>query len=102
MCCILLLVSFGLFLRDQAAGASAHQNQLASATAVAPIDSIANRQHGQPRRFIDSAADSLRAPFDSIVHSSSPWVDRGLPTLFGLVVYGLGMGFVARFASGRP
>jgi hypothetical protein len=94
-----LSVSFALFARDQLAGASAHQNQMAAGTPVAPISS--NAPHGQPRRFIDSAAHSLSVPFASIVNSTSPWVDHGVPTLLGFIVYGMGLGFVARFSSGR-
>jgi hypothetical protein len=102
LCCALLLVSFALFARDQAAGASAHQQTvLASGAAVGSGGPGTSRPQGQPRRFIDGAASNLTAPFTSIVKSSSPWVDHGLPTLFGLVVYGVGLGFVARFSSGR-
>jgi hypothetical protein len=102
VCCALLLASFALFAHDQAAGASAHQqNELASAPAVAPSAPAASRPPGQPRRFIEGAASNLTAPFRSIVKSSSPWVDHGLPTLFGLIVYGVGLGFLARFSSGR-
>jgi len=58
--------------------------------------------HGraQPRLFIDEAANVLTSPFDSIVPSDSAWVDHILPTLFSLLVYGVGLGFVARYTSG--
>jgi hypothetical protein len=99
----MLLVSFALFARDQVAGASTHQqNELASGTAVAPSAPSSKQVHAQPRRFIDDAASRLSSPFSTIVHSSNPWVDHALPTLFGLIVYGIGLRFVARFSSGRP
>jgi hypothetical protein len=101
-CCALLLVSFALFARDQVAGASAHQqSELASGAAVAPSPPSTNQVHAQPRRFIDDAAGRLSSPFSTIAHSSNPWVDHGLPTLFGLIVYGIGLRFVARFSAGR-
>jgi hypothetical protein len=101
-CCVLLLASFALFAHDQAAGASVHQqNELASTPAVSPNPPSSTQRHGQPRRFIDGAAGNLTAPFSSIVKSSSPWVAHGVPTLIALLVYGVGLGFVARFSSGR-
>jgi hypothetical protein len=100
--CLLLVASFALFAHDQVAGASAHQqNELTSGPAVAPSAPAPARPPGQPRRFIDAAAGRLSSPFSSVVHSSNPWVDHGLPTLFGLIVYGLGLRFIARFSSGR-
>jgi hypothetical protein len=101
-CCAILLASFALFAHDQAAGASARQqNELASGATVAPSAPATSQPTGQPRRFIQGAAGNLLRPFRSIVKSSSPWVDNGLPTLFGLIVYGVGLGFLARFSSGR-
>lgn len=98
--CALILVSFTLFARDQAAGASAQQQQteLASAPPVAPSQP---HPHGQPRRLIDGAASALTTPFNSIVRSNNAWVDHGLPTVFALIVYGAGLSFVARFVSTR-
>ena len=96
-CCGLVLCSFVLFARDQLAGASANQqNSLVAGSAKAPP-----KQHrGQPRRFIDGAAHDLTSPFESIVQSSDSWVTHGLPTLFAMIVYGGGLGFLARYSSG--
>jgi hypothetical protein len=97
VCCGLVLVSFTLFARDQLAGASAHQqNSLVSGSAKAPP-----AQHrGQPRRFIDGAAHDLISPFSAIVGSNNDWVTRGVPSIFALLVYGVGLGYLARFSSG--
>jgi hypothetical protein len=97
VCCGFVLVSFTLFARDQLAGASAHQqNELAAGSATAPP---AHRR-GRPRRFIDSAAHDLISPFSSIVQSNNEWVTHGAPTIFALLVYGVGLGYLARFSSG--
>ena len=51
---------------------------------------------------IDDADDVLVAPFAPVVSSSeSSWVQRGVPTLIALIVYGFGLSFLARFAKGR-
>ena len=41
------------------------------------------------------------APFDAIVESTNQWVKHGLPAVFALLVYGLGLGYLARYASVR-
>ena len=99
-CSLLVIVSFTLFALDQVGGASSHQAaQIApSAPIVTPPPTT---QHGQPRRFIDGAAHVLTGPFDGIVPSDDGWVNHGIPSLFAILVFGGGLGFLARFASGR-
>jgi hypothetical protein len=100
-CCALVVASFAMFMRDQLSGASQHQVQeiATSATAAGPLD-IQQVHHGQPRQFIDDAASTLTSPFKSIVQSNSQWVQHGVPTLIALLVYGGGLGYLARFTSG--
>jgi len=98
---MLLVASFALFARDQLAGASKHQqNELAVGAITSPGLVPPKTQHAQPRRFIDGAAHTLTSPFSSIVQSTSPWVTRGLPTIFALLIYGVGIGYLARYSSG--
>jgi hypothetical protein len=97
ICCGFVIASFALFTRDQLVGASAHQqNALVSGSAKGPP-----AQHrGKPRKFIDSTAHDLLSPFSSIVQSNDQWVTHGIPTVFGLLVYGAGLGFLARYSRG--
>lgn len=100
-CCALVLASFALFAKDQLAGASAHQQrELASGTTIVLGMPAASRPVAQPRRFIDGAATTLDAPFASIVQSDSLWVSRGVPVIFAVLVYGVGLGYLARYSSG--
>jgi hypothetical protein len=100
-CSALVVASFALFARDQLAGASAHQQtELASGGPVSPGTLPSSHQVAQPRRFIDSAAKTLDSPFASIVQSDSEWVIHGVPTIFALLVYGVGIGYLARYSSG--
>jgi len=102
VCCGFVLASFGMFARDQLAGASANQqNAIATNVPTKPAEGPTGTHHGQPRRFIDSAAKSLISPFSSIVQSSDQWVNHGIPTFFGLLVYGFGLGFLARYSRGN-
>jgi hypothetical protein len=100
VCCTLVCVSFALFARDQVAGASKHQqNELVSTAPASTGTPVAVHHTGQPRAFIDSAAHTLTSPFTSLVHSNNDWVTHGFPAAVALLVYGLGLGFLARFAQ---
>jgi hypothetical protein len=102
VCCGLVIVSFALFARDQLAGASEHQQTelVAGPTQTGSSTPRAAHHPAQPRRFIDGAASALTSPFRSLVHSGSAWVSHGVSTLLALLVYGVGLGFLARYSRG--
>ena len=102
VCCALIVASFAMFARDQLAGASQHQQTELVAGAHPTVASSTPVKHGQPRRFIDSAATTLSTPFDAIAQSTNLWVKHGLPAVFALLVYGLGLGYLARYSAARP
>jgi hypothetical protein len=68
----------------------------AAATALSG-EEAREQQHGELREAIDDANDVLLAPFDNLVGSSNVWVEHGLPTLLGLLLYGVGLGMLANF-----
>jgi hypothetical protein len=99
--CGLVGGSFVMFARDQLAGASKHQqNELASSSVAATPAPKPIAKEEQPRRTIDTAAHALISPFSSIVQSDSQWVQRGLPTIVALLIYGGGIGYLARYSRG--
>ncbi len=55
------------------------------------------QQHGTLREAIDDANDVLLDPFDGLVDSTNAWVRHGVPTLLGLLLYGVGLGMLANF-----
>jgi hypothetical protein len=102
LCCAFVVMSFAMFARDQMAGASEHQQtELVAGANTSTTPTAITHRHSQPRRFIDDAAKTLTSPFSAVVKSSNPWVDHGLPTILALVAYGVGLGYLARFASVR-
>lgn len=100
-CCTLVCASFVLFAHDQVAGASKHQQNELVAGASSTPGTARSKPHrvGEPRRFIDNATHTLTSPFTSVVSSPNPWVKHGIPTVIALLVYGIGLGFLARFAQ---
>ena len=86
-----------MFVYSETSGASNRQlAELAGqpSTPAAP----ASPDHAQPRRFVDGAARALTSPFRSLVHSSSLWALELAGVLGALLVYGFGLGFLARYA----
>jgi len=96
----LVLASFVMFARDQVAGASQKQaNAVTGPPASQPAQTEA-KPAAEPGRFIKGAASDLTSPFSSIVKSGSAWVDHGVPTILALLVYGVGLGYLARYSRG--
>jgi hypothetical protein len=102
VCCALVVVSFALFADDQIAGASQHQQQELATNGPTTVAAPSSKPHAQPRRFIDGAAKTLTSPFTSFVHSSSAWLNHGVPAVLALAGYGLGLGFIRRYTRGLP
>jgi hypothetical protein len=101
VCCGLVSISFIMFARDQIDTASIHQQNEINDKGLVPSPSNAPVHHAQPRRFIDNAAGKLTSPFRSLVsHDSSLWVREVVPTLFALLLYGVGLGYLARYSNG--
>jgi hypothetical protein len=100
ICCGLVLISFGLFALDQVSGASKHQQAELVGASTAPGVTVAHRPPAQPRRFIDDAAHALTSPFSSILQTDSQWSSEMFTTVLALLVYGVGLGYLARFSRG--
>jgi len=102
ICCTLVIASFAFFAVDQISGASSQQvAQVASGSPTPPHRSTATR-HGPIRRFVDLAAGKLTYPFHSLADSASQWANHILLLVIALAIYGVGLGYLARYASGLP
>jgi hypothetical protein len=106
---LLVVAGWGLFAIDEARSASSATTQeirgrAAAATSDPSPDQERAREaiHAKPREAIDDANDVLLAPFASVGSGSSDrWVRRSVPAALALLVYGLGLSFLARYAAGR-
>lgn len=57
------------------------------------------KRHGEVRNLIDDADDVVLRPFVGIVHSNDVWVERLLPGLLALLVFGLGLRILAGYVE---
>ena len=106
----IVLVSFGLFAIDQTREAStdtrariADSNKANDPGAAAAAEKAKERttQHSEVRNTIDDANDAITSPFQDIVTSDNIWVERTVPAVLALLLFGVGLGYVARFFKGR-
>ncbi|MBA3808507.1 MAG: hypothetical protein H0X28_08970 [Solirubrobacterales bacterium] len=93
--CLIVIASFVSFAVVQTKSASGEQAASAGGAAK-PIPSERSRHEGSVRKALDEASAELTSPFDGIIHSSSEWATRGFKLLLTLIVYGFGLGFLAR------
>ena len=97
--CLIVIVSFGLFVIDQTGSASAHQQEAVNGTNGGSASKRATppAKEDEAHKVIDEVADKLTSPFSGITAgSTSQWVIRGVGTLMALLIYGVGIGFLAR------
>ena len=103
---LIVATGFVLFALDDIDRASADsRSRIAGYTATNPSaagERERERRHGAVREMVDDANDVLLAPFAGISQDAdSRWVRRGVPALLGLLTYGAGLGFLARFTKAR-
>jgi hypothetical protein len=101
---VVVVLGFALFALDETdKGSKAQQAKLERelGTTVAPIspnaadEAVRERNQGTVREGIDDANDVLLGPFVDLVNSKSAWVNHGIPALLALLIYGVGLGFLA-------
>ncbi len=110
----IVLLGFALFAIDELdRGSQNQQNALAAElegaterpATIAPSpdeERLREQRHGDLREAIDDANDVLLAPFGGLVSSDNVWVANGVPTVLGLLLYGLLLGLLANvLPSGR-
>jgi hypothetical protein len=102
--CLVVIASFGLFVINRTSDASAHQQQVvngATSSGVgepsSPIAPDNGGRKGSARRTIDEISEAVESPFSALTEgSSSEWVIHGVDLGVALLVYGFGLGYIAR------
>ena len=103
MICLIVIASFVTFAVDQMKSASGHQREALEPTATASASSTSVPATKQPaahkspvHKVIDEASSGLTSPFSGVVSESSEWAVRSFKLLAALIVYGFGLGYLAR------
>ncbi len=97
--CAIVALAFIVFAANQTKTASNTQReQIASLSPTGGgTQTVKTSSHESGiHEALDEASNSLTSPFAGVVSNSSEWVTRGVKLLLALLVYGFGLGFVAR------
>jgi hypothetical protein len=111
---LVIVISFALFAIDQARDGSKQQvaklgSKLEPTNAATNVNQadpspLAERarekKHGDVREAIDDVNDVLVSPFSGVVDSNSIWVQRGVPSLIALLLFGVGLRILATYLPG--
>jgi hypothetical protein len=105
LCSLVLLVSFAMFASDQAdhgskqtvARIAANDNSPAPAEPAPKPD--ATKEHSGFRKAVDGANDKLVGPFKGVIATDSVWAEHIAQSVLAFLVFGVGIGFLARYAS---
>jgi hypothetical protein len=101
---LVVVIGFALFALDETdKGSKAQQAKLerelgSTAAPIAPdakVEAARERHQDSVREAVDDANDVLLAPFVDLVGSDNDWVSHGIPALLALLIYGVGLGFLA-------
>jgi hypothetical protein len=96
--CAIVIVAFAIFAIDQTKTASAQQTEAIVGTSSKPAtDGTSTAHQNGVHKAIDEASEKLTSPFAGVISSSSSeWAIHGVKLLLSLVVYGFGLGYLAR------
>jgi hypothetical protein len=101
---LVIFAGFAWFAIDETdKGSKAQQAKLerelgSSSDPIAPTahqEAVREGHHGALREGIDDVNDVLLTPFVDLIDSDNSWVNHGIPALLGLLLYGVGLGFLA-------
>jgi hypothetical protein len=100
--CLIVLASFVLFAVEQAGNASAHQQQelnsgASAGTTTTTTTSGKTKSESGLRKTIDEASSDITSPFSAATAGwKNEWAIHLTLTALALLIYGFGLGFLAR------
>jgi hypothetical protein len=77
-------------LQGSTAGAVRSQEDLDVPNPAAPVERVRERDRSSAREAIDDGNDVLASPFTGIASADSIWIQRLVPAVLGLLLFGLG------------
>ena len=96
--CLIVAASFLVFAVDQTGNASKGQKEaVSSGKELAQQEPERVKKESSVHRVLDEASSELTSPFSAAVEGvSSEWASRGIRLGLTLIVYGFGLGYLAR------
>lgn len=99
---LIVVAGFTLFAVDELTGASQRQQTWVENPGSEPGPTTPTRKpRSDVRKAIEDVNEVLLSPFEGLAQTGSAWVNHIVPTLLALLVYGLGLGFLARYIKQR-
>lgn len=100
--CVLVALSFLIFAADKTKTASGGQQAALANGAEHGREAHTKEKKSGFHKAIDEAASQFTSPFADIVSSaSSEWGSQMIKLLLALLVYGFGLGYIARLIRVR-
>jgi hypothetical protein len=101
--CLIVIASFVVFAANQTKSASNEQREVLNGTGAGESSGEGSSSHAKRphknafHKALDEASGELTSPFAGIFSGShSEWGTRGGELILSLLVYGFGLGFIAR------
>ena len=94
--CLIVIASFIVFAVNQTKTASGHQREVLGESSAAVHHGTVTNKKSSIHKALDEASEELTAPFSGIVSGSSEWAKRSVRLVLALLVYGFGLGYLAR------
>lgn len=95
--CAIAVLYFATFALDQTSSASSRQQaEVNGAEPASGSGSAKSEKKSGLKGTLDEAFGKLASPFSGVVSSTSAWTLHIVDTLLVLLVYGFGLGFLAR------
>jgi len=101
--CLIVIASFVIFAVNQSGNASEGQQREVSSGSTKGGSSAPESKHEDAvHKALDEVTAELTSPFSGLTSGmSNQWLIRSIKLLMTLVVYGFGLGFIARLLSVR-
>jgi len=95
--CLIVTLAFIVFAVNQTKSASGEQREELGETPAAVHGAHATAsKESSLHKALDEASNKLTSPFSGIVTSSSEWAKEAFDLVVALLVYGFGLGYLAR------
>jgi hypothetical protein len=101
--CLIIIASFVIFAVNQTGNASkGQQREVSSGSSQGGSSAPESKHEDTVHKTLDEISDELTSPFAGLTSGlTSQWLIRSIKLLLSLLVYGFGLGFIARLVSVR-